>query len=71
MTRTLVVVGGALIACGLAVLAYNLFGLVSHVVIWRENERFGIAAGVLILVGGVLLYGLAGERGECPKGGRG
>ena len=48
MRRTFVLVGGALIAVGLAVLAYNLFGFVSHVLIWREGERLGIAIGVLI-----------------------
>ena len=61
MRRTFVLVGGALIAVGLAVLAYNLFGFVSHVLIWREGERLGIAIGVLIVVGGVFLY-RAGQR---------
>jgi len=56
ITRALLAVGGALIAVGSAIFVYNLLGFISNVVIWRENERLGVAAGVLILVGGTLLY---------------
>jgi hypothetical protein len=56
LRRMMIVGASGLLAFGLALFAYNLFGFVSHTVLWREPERLGIAVGVLVVVVGVLLY---------------
>jgi hypothetical protein len=51
-----------MIALGLAVFAFNVFGFEARDIIWNERERLGIAVGVFMVVAGALIY-RAGRAG--------